>query len=59
MMLLTGVGSSSFIFALFLLFWWRPDTPLEVRIALAGIYLLIATVAAAAVAVLMRLDMRG
>ena len=56
MMLLTGIGSGSFVFAAFILFWWHPNTPLDVRVALAGIYLLATTVAAAGVNVLMRLD---
>ena len=56
MMLLTGIGSGAFMFALFMLFCWRPNTPLEVRIAIASIFLVITTVAAAGVAILMRLD---
>lgn len=56
MMLLTAIGSGSFVFAAFILFWWQPNTPLDVRVALAGIYLLATTVAAAGVSVLMRLD---
>jgi len=54
--LLTTIGSGSFVLAAFILFWWHPNTPLDVRVALAGIYLLVTTVAAAGVCVLMRLD---
>ena len=56
MMLLTAIGNGSFVFAVFILFWWHPNTPLDVRVALAGIYLLIMTMAVAGVCVLMRLD---
>jgi hypothetical protein len=56
MNILTAIGSGSFVFATIILFWWRPDTPLDVRVALAGIYLLISTVAAAGVSALLRLD---
>lgn len=56
MMLLTVIGSGSFVFATFILFWWHPNTPLDVRVALSGIYLLVTTVAAAGVSVLLRLD---
>lgn len=56
MTLLTVIGSGAFVFAAFVLFWWHPYTPLDVRVALAGIYLLVTTVAAVGVYVLMRLD---
>ena len=56
MMLLTIMGSAAFVFAAFVLFWWHPNSPLDVRVALAGIYLLISTVAAAGVSVLLRLE---
>ena len=56
MMLLTAIGNGSFVFAVFILFWWHPNTPLDVRVALVGIYLLITTMAVAGVCVLMRLD---
>ena len=56
MMLLTVIGSGSFVFAVFILFWWHPNTPLDVRVALAGIYLLISTVAIAGLSALLRLD---
>jgi hypothetical protein len=56
MMLLTAIGNGSFVFAVFILFWWHPNTALDVRVALAGIYLLITTIAVTGVCVLMRLD---
>jgi hypothetical protein len=56
MMLLTGIGSSSFMFALFVLFCWHPGISMEMRIAIAGIYMIITTVAAGAVSILMRLE---
>jgi hypothetical protein len=56
MMLLTAMGSGSFVFAVFILLWWHPNAPLDVRVALAGIYLLISTVATAGVSALLRLD---
>ena len=56
MMLLAAIGSGSFVFAAFILFWWHPNTPLDVRVALAGVYFLTSTVAAAGVSVLQRLD---
>lgn len=56
MMILIAIGSGSFVLATFILFWWHPNTSLDVRIALAGIYLLAMTVAVAGVSVLMRLD---
>ena len=56
MMLLTVIGSGSFVFATVIVFWWHPNAPLDVRVALAGIYLLVSTVAASGVSVLMRLE---
>lgn len=56
MMLLTAIGTGSFVFAAFIVFWWHPNTPLDVRVALAGIYLLITTVATAGVSALLRLE---
>ena len=56
MMLLTAIGSSSFMFALFVLFCWHPGISLDMRIAIAGIYLIITTIAVTAVSILMRLD---
>ena len=56
MMLLTAMGSSSFMFALFVLFCWHPGISLDTRIAIAGIYLIISTVAAGAVSILMHLE---
>lgn len=56
MTILIAIGSSSVVLATFILFWWHPNTSLDVRIALAGIYLLAATLAVAGVSVLMRLD---
>ena len=56
MIILIAIGSGSFVLATFILFWWHPNTSLDVRVALAGIYLLAVTVAVAGVCVLMRLD---
>jgi hypothetical protein len=56
MMILTAIGSGSFVLAMFVLFWWHANTPLDVRIALAGIYVLVTTVAVTGASVLMRLD---
>ena len=56
MMLLTAIGSGAFVFATFILFWWHPNAPLDIRVALAGIYLIVTTVAVAGVCVLMRLE---
>jgi hypothetical protein len=56
MMLLTGIASASFVLAGFILFWWHPNTGLDVRLALAGIYVLIGTVAATGTTVLRRLE---
>jgi hypothetical protein len=56
MMLLTAIGSGSFVFAGFILFWWHANSTLDVRVALVGIYLLVTTVAVAGVSVLLRLD---
>jgi hypothetical protein len=54
MMLLTAIGSAAFVFATAVLFWWHAS--LDVRVALAGIYFLISTVATASVSILLRLD---
>ena len=56
MMILIAIGSGSFVLATFILFWWHPNISLDVRIALAGIYLLATTVAVAGVSVLLRLE---
>ena len=56
MMLLTAMGSGSFVFAVFILLWWHPNASLDVRVALAGIYLVISTVATASASALLRLD---
>jgi hypothetical protein len=56
MMFLTAIGSGSVVFATVILFWWHANATLDVRVALAGIYLLVTTIAAAGVSVLMRLD---
>jgi hypothetical protein len=56
MMLLTAIGSGSFMFTLFVLFCWHPGISLDMRIAIAGIYLIITTVAAGAVSILMLLE---
>jgi hypothetical protein len=54
MMLLAAISSLAFVFAIFVLFAWH--SPLEVRIALAGIYFLAGTVATLGVNVLLRFD---
>jgi hypothetical protein len=54
MMLLAAIASFAFVFAAFVLWIWH--SPLDMRVALAGIYFLIGTVALAAVAVLLRLN---
>lgn len=56
MMILIAIGSSSFVLATFILFGWHPNTALDVRVALAGIYLIATTVAVAGVSVLLRLE---
>lgn len=56
MMLLTGISSAAFVFAGFVLLWWHPNTPLDVRVALAGIYILVGTVATTGATVLLRLE---
>jgi hypothetical protein len=56
MTILIAIGSGSFVLAALILFWWHPNTSLDVRVALAGIYLLATTVAVAGVSVLLRLD---
>ena len=56
MMILIAIGSGSFVLATFILFWWHPNTSLDVRVALAGIYLIATTVATAGISVLMRLE---
>ena len=37
MMLLNAIGSGAFVFAMVVLFWWHPNVPLDIRVALAGI----------------------
>ncbi len=54
MMLLAAIASFAFVFAAFVLLIWH--SPLDLRVALAGIYFLIGTMAHAAVAVLLRLN---
>lgn len=54
MMFLAAIGSAALVFATTVLFWWHAS--LEVRVALAGVYFLISTVATASVSVLLRLD---
>jgi hypothetical protein len=54
MMSLAAMGSAAFVFATTVLFWWHSS--LDVRVALAGVYFLISTVATASVSVLLRLD---
>ncbi len=54
MYFLVAVGSAAFVFATCLLFWWH--AVLEVRVALAGIYLLIGTVAHVSVCMLLRFE---
>ena len=56
MMILIAIGSGSFVLATFILFWWHLNTSLDVRIALAGIYLIATTVAVSGVSVLLRLE---
>jgi hypothetical protein len=54
MMLLSGIASFAFVFAAFVLATWHLS--LDVRVALAGVYFLIGTVALGAVTVLLRLN---
>ena len=54
MMFLVAMGSAAFVFATAVLFWWHAS--LDARVALAGIYFLVSTVAAASVSILLRLD---
>jgi hypothetical protein len=56
MMFLTGISCAAFVFVGFVLFWWHPNSPLDTRVALAGIYILIGTVATLGAALLPRLD---
>ena len=56
MVILIAIGSSSFVLATFILFWWHPGTSLDVRVGLAGIYVLVTTIAVAGVSVLLRLE---
>lgn len=55
-MLLRTISSAAFVLAGFLLFW---PLPLEVRVALSGVYFLIGTVAVVGELVLLRLDASG
>ena len=50
---LVAMGSAAFVFATTVLFLWHSS--LDVRVALAGVYFLISTVATASVSVLLRL----
>ena len=54
MMLLTGMGSTSFMFAMFMLFCWRPGVSLETRLEIAGIYLTNTAIAAVGVCIRMK-----
>ena len=54
MMLLAAIASFAFVFAALVLSIWH--SPLDIRVALAGIYFLIGTLALASVAVLLRLN---
>jgi hypothetical protein len=54
MYLLLCIQSASFVFGLFILFWWHGS--LDLRVALAGVYWLITTVAVAGTALLLRLE---
>lgn len=56
MMILIAIGSGTFVMATLILFWWHPNTSFDVRIALAGIYLIVTTVAVASISVLMRFE---
>ena len=56
MMLLSGISCAAFVFAGFVLFWWHPNSPLDVRVGLAGIYILVGTVGGFGAAVLPRLN---
>jgi hypothetical protein len=56
MMIPAAIGSGSFVFGTISLFWWHPGTSFDVRISLAGIYLLVTSVAVAGICVLTRLD---
>lgn len=55
-MLLRIISSAAFVLATLILFW---PLPLEVRVALAGVYFLIGTVAVVGEFVLLRLDDAG
>ena len=54
MYLLTCIGSASFVFGCFLLIWWHGS--LDIRVALAGLYWIIATVAMAGTTLLLKLE---
>jgi|HubBroStandDraft_5_1064220.scaffolds.fasta_scaffold217221_2 hypothetical protein len=54
MYLLVCIQSASFVFGLFIVFWWRGS--LDLRVALAGVYWLITTVALAGTTLLLRLE---
>jgi hypothetical protein len=56
MTILAGIGTASFMFAMFVLFYWRPDVALETRLIIAGIYLIIATVAEVGVTIRLKLE---
>ena len=54
MYLLTCIASASFVFGAFVLVWWHGS--LDLRVALAGIYWLIATVAIFGTELLLRIQ---
>ncbi len=54
MTFLAGISSLSFVFATIVLFWWH--SPLDMRVALAGIYYLLGTVATLGTLVLFKLE---
>ena len=54
MYLLTGIASASFVFGAFILLCWHGNQ--DLRVALAGLYWVITTVAVAGTALLLRLE---
>jgi hypothetical protein len=57
MMLLVGIANVAFVFALTVLAWWH-GASMDLRVALAGIYFLVGTVATVGASVLFRLERR-
>ena len=53
MTFLSGIAGLAFVFATMVLFWWH--SPLDVRVCLAGIYILTGTVSTIGAAVLWEL----